>query len=165
MEKILTDNRLPRNISVEKHGVIINSSGVHTSDKKGNRYYRGRLQANVRMTSLYFSLAQKFWANQTLNGQPLKLVELQVVAGANSTIPYNSPTQRRMVPQIVPRDESNRVGWYNVKFDNCETGWICNNMYFSAADAAHGIAVDTVYQIYNDKKVIACIQSRLSNQR
>lgn len=158
-------NKGTTNNSIEKNIILINSNGVYTHDKQGNNYYRGRLQTRIRMTKFYFDEAKIFWSKQTLNGKPMKLEELNVMVAANSTIPYNSPSQRRIVPQIVEREESNRVAWYNVKFENGETGWICNSVYFSAADAAHGIAVDTVHQIYNDKKVIACIRAIMEKQK
>ena len=151
--------------SGDKDTILINSNGVYTHDKQGNSYYRGRLQTRIRMTKFYFDEAKAFWSKQTLNGQPMKLEALRVMVAANNTIPYNSPLQRRVVPQIVSREEFNRVAWYNVKFENGETGWVCNTVYFSAADAAHGIAVDTVHQIYNDKKVIACIKAMMEKQK
>ena len=144
--------------------IIINSDGVHTNDKRGNRYYRGRAQARIEMTRVYFNQAQNFWRNQTLNGEPLELVEIVVQTAANSAIPYNSPSQRRVAPKSVARPESNRVAWYNVKFSNAETGWVCNRLYQSVIDAAEGLAIDTVHQIYNDNKVIACTRGILQQQ-
>lgn len=146
--------------------IVINSDGVQTSDARGNRFYRGRPQSRIEMTHVYFTHAQDFWRNQTLNGTPLELREIVVQTAANSAIPYNSPAQRRTTPRSVPNHESNRVAWYNVKFANGETGWICNRLYRNLKEAAEGIAVDTVYQIYNDKKVIDCIQKvLLQNQK
>lgn len=165
MNEKIVSRILPTKKSVEKNVVKINSDGVHTPDKKGNRYYRGRLQTRLHMTELYFDQARSFWSKQTLNGQPMKLVEVQVIAAANNTIPYNSPLQQRTLPQVVERDESNRVGWYNVKFENGETGWICNMLYCSVASASQCVAVDTIYQLYNDKKVIACVRSIMEKQK
>lgn len=149
----------------DKDTITVNTDGVHTSDKMGNRYYRGRLQTRIHMTKIYFDEAKQFWEKQTVNGNPMNLVELQVVIATNSAIPYNSPLQRRTIPQVTANNESNRVGWYNVKFENGETGWICNRLYVSFVEAAQGVAVDTVHQIYNDKKVIACVRSIMEKQK
>lgn len=146
--------------------ITINSDGVHTSDIHGNRFYFGHRQARIEMTRVYFDLAKQFWEKQTLNGQPLILRELQVQMATNSTIPYDSPAQRRDVPKSSTRPEANRVAWYNVKFENGETGWICNGLtYPNIKSAAEGLAVDTVHKIYNDKKIINCILSMVQNQK
>ena len=146
--------------------ITINSDGVHTKDSLGNRFYYGYRQARIEMTRVYFNLTQEFWKHQTLNGQPLMLRELQVQMATNSTIPYNSPAQRRDTPKSSARADANRVAWYNVKFENGETGWICSGLpYSNIKSAAEGLAVDTVYKIYNDKKIINCILSMMQNQK
>ena len=171
MQPIKTDKtaqvtyRILPTIAAEEY-IVINSDGVKTSDVRGNRFYRGRPQSRIEMTGVYFAHAQEFWRNQTLNGAPLELREIVVQTAANSAIPYNSPAQRRTMPRSAPSQESNRVAWYNVKFAHGETGWICNRLYRNLKEAAEGAAVDTVYQIYNDKKVIDCIQKvLLQNQK
>lgn len=146
--------------------ITINSDGVHTNDALGNRFYYGHRQARIEMTRVYFNFAQNFWKHQILNGHPLVLRELQVQMATNSTIPYNSPAQRRDTPKSSVRADANRVAWYNVKFENGETGWICSGLpYSNIKSAAEGLAVDTVYKIYNDKKIINCILSMMQNQK
>ncbi len=151
--------------SIYKNSVIINENGVSTNDKKGDKFYRGQQQANIKMTVFYFGQAQKFWANQVVNGQPMKLIEVQVIAAANSVIPYNSPSKKSLLPKLADRDDLNNVGWYNVKFEKDETGWICSSLYPSGADAARSVAADVVYKIYNDKKIIAWIRSVMEKQK
>lgn len=149
----------------DKYSIIIDKDGVHTADKQGNRYFRGRLQSKISMTQYNFEQAKNFWAKQSVNGKPLNLMEVRIKTAANSVIPYNSPTQPIMAPKIAARDESNRVIWYNVKFENGETGWICNKFYFRITEIAQMAAADTIHQIYNDKKVIACIRTIMERQK
>ena len=148
-----------------KDCVIITSGGVKTSDKKGDKFYRGQPQSNISMTGLYFTQAQNFWAKQVLNGQPMNLLEVQVIAASNSVIPYNMPNTSAVVPQLAARKDLNSIGWYNVKFENGETGWICGSLYPTGADAARAVAADTVYKLYNDRKVIACVRSIMEKQK
>lgn len=161
----IISKKIKKEIPIEENIIKINSEGVYTGDKRGNRYYRGRLQTRLNMTCAYFDEAKRFWATQTLNGEPMNLQEVQVIVAANSAIPYNSILQTRSTPRLAERDESNKVGWYNIKFENGETGWVCNVLYPSVGSASICAAVDTVHKIYNDKKVIACIRSIMEKQK
>lgn len=149
----------------ENKVITVNDSGVYSNDARGNKYYRGYPQTNLNMARFYFAQAKNFWAHQTLNGRPLVLREVQLQTAANSSVPYNMSYQKRAAPTEAPGIKVNRVAWYNVKFDCGETGWICNRLYLSVADACTNLAVDTLYQLYMDKKVVSCIRDVMENTR
>lgn len=149
----------------KNNGIVINSDGVQTNDVRGYKYYRGYLQRGLNTVQTSFAQAKNFWAQQLLNGQPLQLKALCVQTAANNTIPYNSASQNHIAPVESSNLRMNRVVWYNVKFETGETGWICNKMYSSVADASMGAAADILHQIYQDKKVIACIREMMAHNR
>lgn len=150
--------------SIEQDTVVVDVNGVHTKDARGNGYYHGRIQTRTRMTSYYFDKARQFWASQTINGQPMELLEVMAMAAANATVPYNSELQRRDLPRVSLRDASNHVGWYNIRFANGETGWLCDHVYRNATDAAQKVAVETVLKLYTNEKTIQCVRALIEKQ-
>lgn len=141
-----------------KDYILIDATGLRTSDERGTNHYRGYAVTRVHVARVYFENARNFWRTQTLNGRPLELQSVRVMTAGNSVIPYNSPVQHQTVPVSAAENWKNRVAWYNVTFDVGETGWICNKLYQSFPDAAANIANDTLLALYSDKKIIACLK-------
>lgn len=141
-----------RGIDMESsYNITINGNGVFTSDAAGNQYYRGVKQNSIGMTQACFQDAQKYWAGVKLNGYQPMLREIVVCSAANSVIPYNTVANKNPVQGARL---SNRVIWYNVKFDvdnkNIETGWICAKLVSSEYEASQSAAAIAAYAIGKD---------------
>lgn len=147
---------------MSQSSILINSDKMSVQNSKDNIHYHGYPLLRPHVSEIYFSMAQNFWRTQTLNGMPMDLQSVEVIAAQNNVIPYNSVMQKRALPIVSPNRLANRVAWYNVKFNHGETGWICNKMYGSVANAAQDVLNDTLVALYVDKKIIACVKQFLS---
>lgn len=148
------------------YNITINGNGIFTSDANGNLYYRGVKQNSVGMTRIYFCDAQKYWAGVRLNGRQPMLREVVVCTASNSVIPYNTAANKNPVQGARL---SNRVVWYNAKFDvdneNIETGWMCAKLLSSEYEASQSAATIATYAIGKDatarKGVLLALQEAL----
>ncbi len=156
-----------------KNIITIDAAGVRTNDRLGNNHYRGREQANIKMTAKAFEEVRNFWTTQTINGMAVQINSIRVITAENNMLPSNSYNFRNIIPREDTTNKNNRVAWYNVNFTvgdrTLDTGWVCHQLYRAQYDAIIFAASEVVRDMklprYVNRYLLRVLNEAYADQR